>query len=92
MQGPGVLHGPGRRLVELVDQHQHRVASQDRRLERRLGLVGELGRLGLVLAVQPHQQGDHDRHEHHDEPGAAAELRDGDDDGDDRRWRAHHRR
>ena len=71
-QRPRILQCASRGPVELVNEYQHRVATQDRRLERRRRLVRQFGLLGLVLAVEPHQQCHHDRHQQHDEPRTTA--------------------
>jgi hypothetical protein len=65
--------------VELVDQHDDDVATEDRRLRGARRVLLQLVELFLVLLVEPHQRHDHDGHEHDDEPSAVRELRDGDD-------------
>ena len=88
-QRAGVLDGARRAHVELVDEHEHDVAAQDRGLRRAPRVLLELVGLGLVLPVQPHEHGDHDRHEHDHHPGSEdgagrLELGDADDHVDDR--------
>ena len=78
-QRPRVLERSSGGEVDVVDEHEHDVPAQDRRGDCLRRVVLELVGLGLVLAVEPHQERDHDRHEHQDHPGAVRELRDGDD-------------
>ena len=71
-------------LVELVDQHEHRVAAQDRRLDGRLGASYSSSAFSASYwrfsrTSRATMTGTSD----HDEPGAVGELGDGDDDGDD---------
>ena len=85
-QGPGVLDGPGGGAVERVDEHEDAVAGQQpagRCLDSDLFTRRELGRLGLVLAVEPNEHGHHHGDQHHDEPGPVHELGDADHDRDD---------
>lgn len=77
----GVLDGAGRGHVEAVDEDDHDVAAEDRRLGGEVGIVLELGLLLDVLAVQAEQQPDHERDHGEDDPRALGELGDA---GDER--------
>ena len=88
-QRAGVLDRARRAHVELVDEDEHDVAAQDGSLGRGPGIFLELVGLGLVLAVQTHEHGHHDRHEHDHHPRAEdgagrLELGDADDHVDHR--------
>ena len=88
VQRPPELERPSRGEVEPVDEDEDGEPAHDRCPHRSGDVDLQLTPLSLVLARQPHQEDDHDRDEHHDEPGTVGELRDGDDHVDDQR---HHR-
>ena len=84
MQGPRVLEGAGGGHVEPVDQHDHHVPVEHRRLGRLGGALFQLLLLVHVLAVQPDQAEVHERADQHDHPCALVELDGGEDQHDER--------
>ena len=74
----GVLDRSRRGEVELVDEHDHDVAAQDRRLRELRGASSlELCVLRASYCLFSRTRTyDHDRDEHDDDPGAVGELGD----------------
>ena len=67
----GVLDGAGRGHVELVDEHEHDVAAQDRRLGRRLGAsCSSSAASASYWRFRRTSADDHDRDEDDDHPRA----------------------